>query len=106
MILAGAIVASALTLPSHTLASMDAARPKVVSVLMRPDCENGPRAVERVKSLAATMGLDVRVDEVNVTTIEQARKQGFLGSPTVRVSGEDVDPRMRGLAAAASYAMT
>jgi hypothetical protein len=85
---------------------MDQAEPNVVTVLMRADCENGPRAIERVKQLAGTMGLDVRVDEVTISTKEQALKERFLGSPTVRVAGKDVDPKLRAVESHASYAMT
>ncbi len=76
---------------------------KVVTVLMRDDCENGPRAVAHVKRLAEALGIVVRVDEVPVRTEAEALMERFLGSPTVRVGGEDVDVEAR---TATSYALT
>lgn len=40
-------------------------------------------------------GIDVKVDLVRVESDNAAKRLGFLGSPTVRVDGIDVDPRAR-----------
>lgn len=76
---------------------------KTVTVLMRDDCENGPRAVAHVKRLAEALGLAVQVDVVMVRTDDDARRERFLGSPTVRVAGRDVDVEAR---ASTSYGQT
>lgn len=76
---------------------------RIVTVLMRPDCDNGPRAAERIRQLAEALGIAVHVDEVLITSGEQAQAERFPGSPTVRVAGKDVEPGARELH---SYAMT
>ena len=85
---------------SRTLLAMD---DRVVSVLMMEGCSNGPQVAARVKILADEAHLKVRVEEIVVATEADAEKQQFLGSPTVRVGGKDIDPKARGLR---SYVLT
>ena len=67
---------------------------KAVTVLRDEDC--GSPAMVRIKEVAARLGLDIQIVEVNVTTQEQAEKLRYLGSPTVQIRGLDIDPKARG----------
>jgi hypothetical protein len=51
--------------------------------------------VRRVQDVAQEMGITIRVDKVLVTTQDQANELRFLGSPTVQISGQDIDPAAR-----------
>lgn len=65
---------------------------RVVDVLFFDGCPNVDDAVERVRSAAAAANLpDVDVRLVRVETEEEAARTGFLGSPSVRVDGVDVE---------------
>ena len=65
---------------------------RVVDVLFFDGCPNIDVAVERVRSAAvAAKILDVDVRLVRVETEDEAARSRFLGSPSVRVDGVDVE---------------
>jgi hypothetical protein len=67
-----------------------------VEVLYFEGCPNHKPAVERVQSLIKQQGIDAEVSEIEVPDGEAAAKiVGFLGSPTIRVNGLDIDPASR-----------
>ena len=59
------------------------------------ECPNHLPAVERVKEVLNEMGLTYKVAEVQISNPATAKSVGFLGSPTVRVNGLDVEPSAR-----------
>lgn len=54
-----------------------------------PNYEETPALVERV---AAELGIEPQIRLVEVPDPESAERLRFLGSPTVRVAGVDVEP--------------
>jgi hypothetical protein len=71
-------------------------RPVRVEILAREDCENRGMAVVVVERVAAEMGIPVTVEMIELTSQAQAKKRRFLGSPSVRVDGVDVEPGTNG----------
>ena len=69
---------------------MSAARSPVVELLYFDGCPSHERLLPTVQRLAADAGADVHVRAVE--TLEDAETERFLGSPTLRVDGVDVDP--------------
>jgi hypothetical protein len=63
-----------------------------IEVLYFDGCPNHAPTVERVKQIAADLGLRIGVEEIQVSSIEDAQRLRFLSSPTVRVNGVDIDP--------------
>jgi hypothetical protein len=53
-------------------------------------------AIAVVEKVVAETGVPAEVEVVDVSSDEQARTRRFLGSPTVRVEGRDVDQRLNG----------
>jgi len=66
-----------------------------IEILYLEGCPNHRRAVERVKEALQEEGLTAEVVEVNVPDEAIARSLAFLGSPTIRVNGLDVEPSAR-----------
>src|SRR5450759_1037351 len=64
-------------------------------ILYFEGCPNHRPAVERVREVLKEEGLTAEVVEVNVSDEAAARPLGFLGSPTIRVNGLDVEPPAR-----------
>lgn len=62
----------------------------LVEVLYFDGCPGHERVLPTVRDLAAGVGADVALRRVETT--EEAAVVGFLGSPTVRVDGVDVEP--------------
>ncbi|HSI97019.1 MAG TPA: hypothetical protein VK926_01545 [Gaiellaceae bacterium] len=63
-----------------------------IEILARKDCPNRGMARIVVDRAVAKSGVPAEVSTVDVKTESQARKRRFLGSPSVRVGGIDVEP--------------
>src|SRR6266853_1697753 len=66
-----------------------------IEVLYFDGCQNHKPAAERVQQLLREERASAEVLEVNVSDASIAQKVGFLGSPSVRVNGLDVEPEAR-----------
>jgi hypothetical protein len=63
-----------------------------VSFLYYEDCPSHDLALERLREVMAEEGIPgSEVEVIKVETEEQARELGFIGSPTIRVDGQDID---------------
>ena len=68
-----------------------------VEILYSSDCPSYERLLPRLRELVAQAGGDpAAIDTRRVETAEAAEHARFLGSPTVRVNGRDVDPGAAG----------
>ncbi|WP_394829392.1 hypothetical protein [Pendulispora albinea] len=68
---------------------------KPIEVMMFEGCPHLDQAIERVRWAAADAGVAVDVSVVRIGSLEEAIDRRFLGSPTVRVDGVDVEPGAR-----------
>jgi hypothetical protein len=66
-----------------------------IQVLYFEGCPNHAPTVTLIKHVAAKLGMDVQIEEIEVTSAEDAIAKRVLGSPTVLVNGVDIDPRAR-----------
>ena len=64
----------------------------IVEILSFGGCPNDGPARRTVERVARDLGLDVEIVAVEVPDLEAAERLRFLGSPTVRVAGRDVEP--------------
>ncbi|MDQ4071769.1 MAG: DUF2703 domain-containing protein [Actinomycetota bacterium] len=63
-----------------------------VELLWWSGCPSTPRALAELRTVLSEAGLDPEAIEVRqVETDKQALKEGFVGSPTIRVDGRDVE---------------
>ena len=63
-----------------------------VELLYFDGCPNHERARAAVERVAADVGVEVDIRLVQVEGPDDAHRLRFLGSPTVRVAGRDVEP--------------
>ncbi|HLH34533.1 MAG TPA: hypothetical protein VKX41_07650 [Alloacidobacterium sp.] len=63
-----------------------------IDVLYFDKCPNHPPTVERINAILREEGCSAEVREVLVPDVETAQRVHFLGSPTVRVNGIDIEP--------------
>lgn len=66
-----------------------------VEVLYFEGCPNHMPTVKRVRETLQGLGLPDDVREIEVDTYEKAQASGFLGSPSVRINGVDIEPLAR-----------
>lgn len=63
-----------------------------VEVLCLSTCPHLQEAIDRARGVIAEDGAEVDLHILVVATEEEAQRLRFLGSPTVRVDGHDVEP--------------
>jgi hypothetical protein len=63
-----------------------------VEVLYFDGCPNREVLLPHLRALLLAAGADVAIELVCVEDTDAAERERFLGSPTVRVDGEDVEP--------------
>ena len=66
-----------------------------IEILYFEGCPNHEPALQRVQELLKEEGLSAEISQIQVSDQATARKIGFLGSPSVRVNGLDVEPTAR-----------
>ncbi len=67
----------------------------MIEILYFEGCPNlGPTRV-LAREVVGELGLDAAIREVRVETPEEATRERFIGSPSVRVDGEDIEPEAR-----------
>ncbi len=66
-----------------------------IEVLYSTGCPNHPPAVNRVREALQAEGVTANVFEVEVKNADAANALGFLGSPTIRINGQDVEMAAR-----------
>jgi len=70
--------------------------PVRIEILAREDCPSRGMAIAVVERVVEETGVPAHVEVVVMTSEADARERRFLGSPTVRVEGRDVDQRLNG----------
>ncbi len=64
----------------------------MIEVLYFEGCPNLEPTVALVRDVAAALGIGAEIREVEIRDAVHAKRLLFLGSPTVRVNGVDIDP--------------
>ena len=63
-----------------------------VSFFYSEECPSHDLALERLREVMDEEGISGEVEVFKVETEDQARQLRFVGSPTIRVDGQDIDP--------------
>jgi hypothetical protein len=63
-----------------------------LEILYFDGCPNHERLLEHLPRLLEHAGVDAKIVLHNVPDDEHAQRERFLGSPTIRVDGRDIDP--------------
>ena len=63
-----------------------------VELLWWEGCPSYPETLADLERSLAAAGLPTEVEMVEIESDEQARRERFPGSPTIRIDGEDIFP--------------
>lgn len=63
-----------------------------VELLWWEGCPSYPETLADLERTLASAGLDSHVEMVEIESDEQARRERFPGSPTIKIDGEDIFP--------------
>jgi hypothetical protein len=77
-----------------------------VEYLWWAECPSHDEGAELLRAALAAERLDVQVVSIEVTSEDEAQRLQFIGSPTFRVRGRDLDPQPVPTGAAGLYALT
>ncbi len=64
----------------------------VIEILFFDSCPNHEPTMDLAREVLSELGLEAEIREVLVETAEDAETHRFVGSPTVRVNGKDIEP--------------
>ncbi len=68
------------------------APPLLIECLFVPGCASRDQTLALAEATAAALRLDFEIREITITTPQEAVEQRFLGSPSIRVNGNDIEP--------------
>lgn len=77
-----------------------------VEYLWWAECLSHDEGAELLRSALAAEGLEANFVSIEVTGEEEAQRLHFIGSPTFRVGGQDLDPQPLPTGAASLYGLT
>jgi len=63
-----------------------------IHFLYYEECPSHEKALERLHQVMAEEGVQAEVEIIKVETEEQAQRWRFVGSPTILINGQDIDP--------------
>ena len=63
-----------------------------IQFLWWEDCPSHPHAWERLSQVLDELGIEARIERVEIQTEEAAARWRFPGSPTILINGVDIDP--------------
>ncbi|HWX52167.1 MAG TPA: hypothetical protein VNY34_02670 [Solirubrobacteraceae bacterium] len=63
-----------------------------IELLYFDGCPGHAELRDRLPRLLERAGVDARIEEHRIDSGDSARRERFLGSPTLRVDGHDIDP--------------
>ncbi len=67
----------------------------VIEVLYTPGCCFFEETVESIERLCAEHNITAKLEKVLIDNWEKAIEYSFIGSPSIRINGLDIDPRVR-----------
>ena len=63
-----------------------------ITFLYYEDCPSHDAALDRLLQVLVEEGIQAEIEIIKVETEEQAQRLRFVGSPTILVNGQDIDP--------------
>jgi hypothetical protein len=63
-----------------------------VTFLYYEDCPSHDQALERLRAVMHEEGIQAEINVIKVETEEEALRLQFVGSPTILMNGQDIDP--------------
>jgi len=66
-----------------------------IEIMTISGCPNASGTLRLVTDVLAAEGLEAQVTTVEIKEVAEAKARGFLGSPTVRVDGADIETARR-----------
>jgi hypothetical protein len=79
-------------MPQSSHRQPSGSRRSLVELLVTPDCPYRDAAIALVRRVCGDLGGQAQLRVVQVNDQAAAERRRFLGSPTIRVDGRDIEP--------------
>ncbi len=66
-----------------------------IELLYIMDCSWCVKTKKLITESLQDLGVDADVEEILIDSEEKAKKYGFVGSPTIRINGEDIQEKLK-----------
>jgi hypothetical protein len=63
-----------------------------IEVLYFDGCPNHEQLLDRLRKTLAALGVSAAIDLRRITDDAEAQHEQFIGSPTIRINGDDIEP--------------
>jgi hypothetical protein len=67
----------------------------MIEIFFFDGCPNHRPTLKLAREVVEQLGLETEIREVRVESAEEAERERFIGSPSVRVNGRDIEPEAR-----------
>ncbi len=64
----------------------------IIEALFAPDCGSRDATLLTINKLTQEQGMKVDLTETTICSIPEAKAAKFLGSPSIRINGKDIEP--------------
>ena len=68
----------------------------LIEALFAPGCGSRDATLLMINELTQEQGLKVDLTETTISSIPEAKTAKFLGSPSIRINGKDIEPESIG----------
>lgn len=76
----------------HTFGDTTPKEPLQIDILYFDGCPHIDQTVKQVSDIIDALGVDATLETIEVADDAEAREIGFVGSPTIRINGNDIEP--------------
>ncbi len=66
--------------------------PILFECLFAPGCSSHDETMAMVRRLIDRLDINARINEITISNHEMAERINFLGSPSIRINGIDIEP--------------
>ena len=66
-----------------------------IEILYSSCCPFYEQSVETIQRLSSELKLEVQIETILIDDMDKAIDYSFIGSPSIRINGLDIDPRVR-----------
>ena len=66
-----------------------------IEILYSSCCPFYEESVATIQRLSSELKLDVKIEAILIDEWDKAIEYSFIGSPSIRINGLDIDPRVR-----------
>jgi len=70
-------------------------RQNIVEILYTDECPFWKEALKLIESVVRESRMEISIKNTKVSSVTEAKRLKFPGSPTVRINGVDIDPAVK-----------